>query len=79
MRNRSVLGAAVLDAVVVHACCSRTAARRSHKSHIGKEDLPPIYELLYSTHQSDFDAKVPPIGLKWLTVYFVYVCSTVYM
>ena len=36
MRNRSVLGAAVSDAVVVHACCSRTAARRSHKSHFAK-------------------------------------------
>ena len=37
MRNRSVLGAAVLDAVVVHACGSRTAARRSHISHFAKE------------------------------------------
>ena len=36
MRNRSVLGAAVLDAVVVHACYSRTAAHRSHKSHFTK-------------------------------------------
>ena len=74
MRNRSVLGAAVWDAVVVHACCSRTAARRSHKSHSGKEGLPPIYELFYSTLQSDFDAEIPPIGLKWLTVIlFMYV------
>ena len=37
MLNGSVLGAAVLDAVVVHACCSRTAARRNYQSHFAKD------------------------------------------
>ena len=78
MRNRSVLGAAVLDVVVVHACCSQTAARRSHQSHIAKNVTAHTWIAFFH----------PPIRLRykhptnWAQVadrYFVDVCWTFYM
>ena len=37
-------------------------------NHTLQRTLPPVYELLSSTHQLDQDVKIPAIGLKWLTV-----------
>ena len=69
MRDKVILGAAVLDAVG-RSCVlqSDSCTLQSQITLCKKNRLPPIYEMLSSTHQLDFNVKITPIGLKWLTV-----------